>query len=405
MNLPSEPVKVEKPFSRTDMLIYMGGITALAAVTVEVVLPATGVVARHFGKPAASGALLVGVYFLAYGIGQIFWGLYSDAFGRRRALLISLFGFSIASLACALAPSFELLLAARCAQGLMAGAPVIARAMVRDVSSGSEAARVLTMLGAILTMATLIAPVLGSGFLILFSWRAIFLALMALSLVFLAYTYFVLDPNFGRNRPERFSLKFLRKSARYLLWNRRFVVPAATGGLVFGGYASLGAVGAITAENRYGISPGAFGTLFTIAALANTAGALLAGQLLKRISLRKVGNLSVAILSGSVVLHLTLNQLSPNLQVFWISVCLYVLVFGMILPTSMASALEPAAEMPAFAASLYGACTMIAGFLGALMASRLYDGDHSAISYTMAFFGGGAVLVLILGRLLDRSGL
>lgn len=398
------PTSEDKPFGRVDMLLCMGAMTALGAVSVEVVLPATAVIARDFDTAAVRGGLLVGIYFLAYGIGQIFWGLYSDAFGRRRALLISLAGFALASLACALAPSFTLLLLARCIQGLMGGAPVIARAMVRDVSKGSEAARVLTLLGAILTMATLIAPVLGSGFLILFSWRAIFLALMLFALALLAYTYFALDPGFGISRPERFSLQFLRRSSRYLLGNRRFVVPAMTGGLVFGGYASLGAVGAVTVETRYGIRPEAFGALFALAALANTVGALLAGQLLKRRSLRRIGNLSVSILSVSVLLHLLLCQLSPGLQLFWLSVCFYLLVFGMILPTAMASALEPAAEMPAFAASLFGACTMIAGSLGALTASRLYSGDQTAISYTMALFGGAAVLVLILGRLLDRTG-
>ena len=139
----SEPPS--NPFERTDIVVFMAGITALTAVSVEVVLPAAGVIAQSFGKPASFGALLLGLYLLAYGIGQIFWGLYSDAYGRKKSLVISLSGFLIASIVCATAPTFEVLLVGRFFQGLMAGAPVIARAMVRDVSHGSEAARILTV--------------------------------------------------------------------------------------------------------------------------------------------------------------------------------------------------------------------------------------------------------------------
>ena len=123
--------------SRTDTLIFMGGITALTAVSVDIILPTTGVVARYFDVDARYGAMLVGIYFIAYAIGQLFWGLFSDAFGRRFALILSLTGFTIASLACALAPTFQFLIAARFLQGLMGGAPIIARAMVRDVAEGT----------------------------------------------------------------------------------------------------------------------------------------------------------------------------------------------------------------------------------------------------------------------------
>lgn len=384
------------------MLLFMGGIIGLGAVSVEIMLPAAGVIARSFGHPETQGALLFGVYFLSYGIGQIFWGLYSDAFGRRRSLILSLSGFSIATLACAVAPTFETLLIARFAQGLMAGAPVIARAMVRDVSSGIEAARVLTLLGAILTVATLFAPVLGSGFLILLSWRAIFVALMMLSLAFLAFSIFVLSPTFGQRHPERFTFDYVRKSTTYLLRNRHFLVPVATASLTFGGYASLGAVGAITAETSYDISPEAFGALFVIAALANTAGALLASQLLRWLSLRQLNTLSMALLCGAIVFQLVISQSAPTLQVFWLSICLYVLVFGIVLPISMAAALEPAGDMPAFAASLVGSFMMLGGFMGAVLASTIFDGDNSAIAYTMAIFGTGAVLVVVISHLLDR---
>lgn len=386
---------------RTDTIVFLGGITALTAVSIDIVLPTTGVVARYFGVEPQQGALLIGIYFIAYSIGQIFWGLFSDAFGRRKALILSLSGFAIASIICAAAPNFTVLIIARFAQGLMGAAPVIARAMVRDVASGKEAGRLMTVLGAILTISTMFAPVLGSGLLVLFSWRSLFIALTLLSLGFLAYTLLVLAET-GRHRPERFTFGFLAHAGRYLLTNRKFLVPMLAGGMVFGGYASLGATGAIIAETRYGVVPEAFGALIAIAALVNTLGALSAGQLLKYVTLRQIGNGAACALAFVVVVHLGLSSLNPDLQVFWISVCAYVVMFGVIYPTAFASAMEPADEMPGFAASIMGSIQMAFGALGAFLASNLYDGTSAAIHYTMALFGMGAVSTIMLGRILDR---
>lgn len=386
--------------SRTDTMIFMGGITALTAVSVDIILPTTGVVARYFGVDPRYGAMLVGIYFIAYAIGQLFWGLFSDAFGRRFALILSLSGFTVASLACAIAPTFQILIAARFLQGLMGGAPIIARAMVRDVAEGAEAARMMTVLGAILTIATMFAPVLGSGLLVLFSWRAIFVSLSVLGLVFIAYTLWVLPETGGQRRPERFTFGFLAKAGRYLFTNNRFLVPMFAGGLTFGGYAGLMSVAAITTETVYGVSPEAFGALFAIVAMVNTGGALFAGQLLKRISLQQVGSIAISLLAVAAVVNLTMVAVSPSLQLFWLVISLYVLCFGIILPTSYAAAMEPAGEMPGFAASVMGAGTMVLGSVAAMIASSLYDGTHVAANLTMGLFGIGAVLVFVIGRAL-----
>ncbi|WP_421703360.1 multidrug effflux MFS transporter [Aliiroseovarius sp.] len=391
-------------FDRTDTVIFLGGITALTAVSVDIVLPSTGVVARSFDTPEQQGALLVGLYFIAYAMGQLFWGLFSDAFGRRRALLMTLAGFTAASLACAMAPSFQFLLGARFVQGLFGASPIIARAMVRDVAHGEEAARIMTVLGAILTLATVFAPVLGSGLLILFSWRAIFVFLAVLAMVFAAYTWFALGETGGARRPERFTLGFIRTAGKRLLTTRAFLVPMAVGGLTFGGYVSVGATGAIIAEQRYGVSPEAFGALFAIVAMVNMSGALFARQLLNRMNLRQVGTVAVSLLGLGGLVNLGLSFTDPSLPLFWGGVCVYVAAFGIIFPTSMAAAMEPAGDMPGFAASLMGALQMVMASLGAFIASSLFDGTHLAISLTMALFAGLAVAVLVTGRLLDRRG-
>ncbi len=379
-------------------MIYFGGLTALTAISVDIVLPATGVVARDFGTRESLGALLVGSYFIAYAVGQLFWGVFSDAFGRKRALVVSLGLFTLASAACALAPGFGFLVAMRAVQGLVGGTPVIARAMVRDVTHGNQAARILAVLSAILTIATLIAPVIGSGLLVLFEWQAMFWALALMGLAFLAYTLVFIDETAGQRRPERFSLRFVVQASRKLLAMPAFLVPMAFGSLSFAGYAAILSVGAVLTETVYAVAPTAFGSLFALAALSNTAGAMLLRRMLRGVQAPRMAMMSVAFLGLAGAVSLVSAVVTPSLPVFWGVVCLYVMAFGMVLPISIALAMDPAGEMPGFATSLMGAAQMGGGAVGAGLATLLFDGTHRAIPVTMALFAALAVLVLFLGR-------
>jgi len=374
----------------------MGCITALTAISVGMLIPTVGVVARDFGVPESQGAWLVGGYFLAFAAGQVFWGLFSDAYGRRRSLILCLSGFLFASLACALATDFLTLIAFRLVQGLMGGTPVIARAMVRDVASGREAARLIAVLAAILTVASVIAPIFGSALLFVSGWRAAFLALAFFTTLALGYLFLFVDETLSSRRPERFSIRFLRQAGQKLIQSQRFITPAVVGGLTFAGYVSVGAIGAITLEAQYGVSPEAFGGFFVLVALSNTGGALLATRLLKRMSLDEVNLVAVSTLSIAAIANLTLAFIEPSLEILWLFVCLYVLALGLILPTTTAASMESSPEMPGFAASVYGSLQMAAGSIGSLFASTLYSGAHHTICVILGVLGLVAGLVYVV---------
>ncbi|MEE9454783.1 MAG: multidrug effflux MFS transporter [Paracoccaceae bacterium] len=395
---------MSKPLAeRLDFVLLLGGLSALTAMTIDITAPATGVIARDFAVPERMGAMIVGVYFIAYAIGQLFWGLLSDAFGRRRVLLISLAAFVLATLGAAMASSFWMLIGFRAAQGLAAGAPVIARAIVRDIGSGVVMAKLLAVLMAVTAIAPLLAPIIGAGLLVLFSWRAIFVFLVLMGLVLFALSYFNAKETVKETRPERFSFSFVLYAFRYLFRQRDFLVGMGISSLTFGGYASILSLGAVVVEQAYGLSPAAFGTVFALGAMFIMAGTIAVRLLVTRLGMRKLGLLAITVLGVATLIHLGLLFTSPGLTVFWGGVCIYMLAFGLILPSAQAVAMEPAAEMPGFASSVLGAMLMIAGGVGAWLAGALFDGTHSAISGTMALFGGLAVACFIGARIYDRT--
>lgn len=390
-------------FERNDFIILLGGLSALTALSIDITLPATGVIARDLNVKENLGGLIVGVYFLAFAVGQIFWGLLSDAYGRRKVLLISLSLFTLASIGCALSQDFWMLIGFRLAQGLAGGAPVIARAIARDVGDTTIAAKILAVLMAVTAIAPMLAPIIGSGLFILFSWRAIFVFLAGMGIVLFILYYFIGQETASKSRPERFSFGFLIYSIKFLFTKRDFIIGGAISGMAFGGYASILSLGAVVTEQAYDLEPTAFAAIFAIGALFILGGSLFVRSFVGRFGLDTIIIVAVSALSLATFAHCILSFLSPSLPVFWSAVCIYMFAYGLILPAGQAFAMGPAGEMSGFASSVLGAILMLSGALGAVFASAIFDGSHNAITLTMTIFGALAVGVYLIARITEKK--
>ncbi|MGH2960985.1 MAG: MFS transporter, partial [Solirubrobacterales bacterium] len=102
-------------------------------------------------------------------------GSLGDQFGRRRLFVIGLAGFGITSVACAIAPTSEILIAARAAQGL-AGALLVpgSLAILAATFEGAERGRMVGAWTAWTGIATVVGPAGGGALIEALSWRAIF---------------------------------------------------------------------------------------------------------------------------------------------------------------------------------------------------------------------------------------
>lgn len=377
-------------------------ISMLPAVSTDIMLPATGTIAAQYGVPEEFGGLLVGGFMLGYGFGQVFWGLASDAFGRRPIILISLGAMTLAAAGCIVAPSFWVLLGLRFIHGLCAGAPVVARAMTRDFGTGPQTVQLLSLLLATISIGPLVAPVLGSALLVLFDWRATFGVLVLAGLACWILAIRALPETQKDPRPERFSFGFVVTAARTLLRAPEYLLGGGVILLTFAGYGSVLALGAVVVEQTYGVTPEAFGAIFFLAASSNALGSLSMRWFGVRFSLDSIIAVAMVMLAVAVALQASFLLFHPSLPLFWFGICLYLLCFGTIMPTGMAIAMRPAGSMPGFAASFLGMLLMIGAFIGGTVATSLYSQDHSSISLTMVIFGGAAILLFATGRLLGR---
>ncbi len=117
------------------ILLILGALSAFGPLAIDFYLPSFPTLAKAFATDVEHVQLSLAAYFAGLSIGQLLYGPVADRYGRRLPLLVGVSIFTLASAACALAPSLEWLIAARFVQALGGCAGmVISRAVVRDLN-------------------------------------------------------------------------------------------------------------------------------------------------------------------------------------------------------------------------------------------------------------------------------
>ena len=157
------------------VVLILGIATASGALCVDMYLPAFPVIAQDLKTTPAEVQLSLVSYFVTLAIGQLFYGPVSDRIGRKGPMLFGFLLLTIASIGCALSTTPGMFIGFRALQGAGAcGAVALGRAIVRDLHTGADAAKVLSLVMLVLGVSPVLAPLLGSALLHLFSWRASF---------------------------------------------------------------------------------------------------------------------------------------------------------------------------------------------------------------------------------------
>lgn len=162
------------PLPPAQLIALLGALVAFGPLAIDLYLPALPAIAHGLGASIEAVQSSVTVFLAGFSLGMLLYGPLSDRYGRRPVLLAGMALFTVASLACWLADSVELLIAARFAQAMGGGAAsVLARAVARDVFAPKEAIRQLSRMAMVTSVAPLLAPMLGSAVLAWGGWRNI----------------------------------------------------------------------------------------------------------------------------------------------------------------------------------------------------------------------------------------
>jgi DHA1 family bicyclomycin/chloramphenicol resistance-like MFS transporter len=386
---------------RLRLFLILGSLTAVGPIAIDAYLPAFPTIARNFNASASNVQLTLTGLLVGLALGQVVAGPLSDVMGRRRPLVFGLAAYTLASLACTIAPSVAVLDLFRVIQGLGAAAGVvIARAIVRDLFSGDDAARFFSLLVIVTAISPIFAPLLGSLVLRLTSWRGIFAILAAVGGILAAVVLVGLRETLPPRRRREGGVPDALRSYRKLLTDRVFVGYALTFGAPFIGIFGYISGSSFVLQNVYGLSPQTYGLLFGL----NGLGLVLASQvnryLVGRVhATRLLGVGIIGLAAGSVLLAGGL--LIGGVGVFGVVIPLALLVasVGFVSPNATALALSGHPEMAGTGSAILG---ILQFGLGAAVAPLIgLAGTHSALPMAISFgvaAAAGAASFLLIAR-------
>jgi MFS transporter, DHA1 family, multidrug resistance protein len=125
----------ERRLGRVELTSLLAMSMALAALGLDLMLPAFGAIREDLGLASDSTAVagLVTAYFVGLAVGQLFYGPLADRYGRRPILYAGYLIYGLGALASTVAPTLPLLLAGRVLWGVGAAGPrVVTLAVIRD---------------------------------------------------------------------------------------------------------------------------------------------------------------------------------------------------------------------------------------------------------------------------------
>jgi len=330
-------------------------LSALGPLSMDMYLPSLPDIAHVLQAPTARVQLTVSSYLIGFAVGQVIYGPVSDRHGRRPVLLAAVALYLISTLVCAATPSITPLIGARFLQGIGgSGSIVLARAVVRDLYSGVQAARELSLMGSISAFAPIVAPMIGGVLQTAFGWRASFIAMAAFAVVALVVAGRLLPETLRQRACQPISLSSVVGGYGAVLRHRGFLVYLGILTISYAGLFAWISGASVVLQGIYGLSAVAFGFTFALGAAGYMLGATVATRLVVRLGLDRTMGLGVMVLAaGGLALAAVVAAGIPGV---WLvaAMAIYLAGLGLSMPQAMAGALTPFPDRAGTAASLMG---------------------------------------------------
>ncbi|WP_038174590.1 Bcr/CflA family multidrug efflux MFS transporter [Vibrio pacinii] len=280
----SPPSNVNAPQINLLLFIVLGAIGALTPLAIDMYLPAMPTIARDLGVQQGAVQITLTAYTAGFAIGQLIHGPLADSYGRRPVLILGILFFALASVVSATTEGIEALMWIRTAQGFAgAAAAVVIQAVVRDMFDREDFARAMSFVTLVVTLAPLVAPMIGGYVAIWFGWRAIFWILAGFSLVVIALVLWKIPETLSAENKQPFRLRNTLRNYSRLFQNPQALGLIFSGAFSFAGMFAFLTAGSFVYIDIYGVRPDQFGYLFGMNIIAMIVMTSINGRLVKKV--------------------------------------------------------------------------------------------------------------------------
>ncbi|MBO6540049.1 MAG: multidrug effflux MFS transporter [Rhizobiaceae bacterium] len=385
MNVRTPGIAPTPAMSERKVGLICALLVAIGPISMAVYTPAMTELVEVFGTTEAMIKLSLTSYFAGFAIAQLFCGPLSDGYGRKAVTFAFMAIYLAASIAAILAPSVEALVAARCVQGVGAAVGVaIARAIVRDMYTSDQSARVMNFIGLVMGLGPAMSPTVGGILTGLFGWQAVFIFMVVAGAILTVVVRTLLVetsvPDPSRIRPAA-----MIASYRDLLANRYFMSSSFVLGAGIGAFYTQATILPFILMERVGMSAVEFGIGMLLQSGSFFVGGLVTRRLLKRYGAKRIVPLGFAcVLLGSALLAVLLRIQEPSYLNVMVPIGLHAFGMAFVLPAISTATVAAFPHMAGSASAVAGFLQMGGGLVGGLLAAALGNPTFAMATVTPA---------------------
>ncbi|APW36157.1 Bcr/CflA family drug resistance efflux transporter [Rhodoferax koreense] len=361
-------------FFRTALVL--GLLSAIGPFAIDMYLPALPSIGQSLNASMGAVQLSLMAFFISLGVGQIVYGPVSDMVGRKAPLYFGLVLFAAGSVGCALAPDIQTLVVLRFIQGLGACAGmVVPRAVVRDLHTGHDAARLMSLLMLVFSVSPILAPLAGSLLIEWAGWRSVFWAVTVAAVLGLL----LMATSLPETRPPAqrvdSSVGSALRGYGVLLRDRHFMGLVLIGAFGISSFFAYLANSSFVLIDHYGLSPREYSIAFAANAASFIGVSQLTGKLGARFGLVPMVKTAVVGYAGVMALLLAINLAGiERLDVMVVLLFIGYGFLGLVVPTTAVLALEEHGAIAGTASALMGTLQFVVGALVMAVVGVFVDG-------------------------------
>ncbi|MDM7862239.1 multidrug effflux MFS transporter [Alteromonas sp. ASW11-36] len=360
--------KQAKTFSKpalglVEFVCLMALMTSLVALSIDAMLPAMNQIGADLGSTSQQQIhLIVSIFFIGMAFGQLLFGPFADARGRRLTILVGLLIFAGGTLICMFAESMEVMLFGRLVQAVgVSGPRIAAMAVIRDQFAGEAMARVMSFIMVVFIAVPMIAPMIGQWVLLWFSWQHIFTLFLIVGLLSGVWFFARQPETLPREKRVPFTWSALGHSLRYIFTHREVMGYSLAMGFIFGAFLAYLSASQTIFQTIY-MTGENFPLIFATLAASIGLASFLNGTLVMRFGMRFLCRVALV---GSVAFSIGLlalvyfNAGVPPLWQFVTTLFIGFFFIGVLFGNLNSMAMLPLGNMAGLGAAIIGAISSL----------------------------------------------
>jgi DHA1 family bicyclomycin/chloramphenicol resistance-like MFS transporter len=378
--------------------LVLGLLSAIGPFAIDMYLPALPSIGESMDASVGQVQATLMVYFIAMGAGQLIYGPASDMVGRKAPLYFGLTLFALSSVGCALAEDIGTLVAFRFLQGLGAcAAVVVPRAVVRDLHTGHEAARLMALLMLVFSVSPILAPLAGSVLTEWIGWRSVFWVVTVIAVMGLALVATRLKETRPPEKRTHSSVRSALAGYGVLVRDRHFLGLVLIGAFGLSSFFAYLANSPFVLIEHFGLTPRQYGLAFAANAASFIGCSQLTGRFGKRLGLEALVRRAVTGFATAMGLLMLLHLLGVDrLDVMLVLLFIGYGFLGLVMPTVAVLALDRHGAIAGTASALMGSLQFLIGASVMALVGLFVDGSATPM---LVGIGLCSIGVWLLARL------